>query len=103
MPPRQQTDASFLSMHMTDVGAKSASLFRFLYNEDNVLEIRDDVHGYGKNNNKRLFYNIRVVEDVPMVHIPRVYLPKPNKKMTRKFPRMNQRESIWWKRFLAQA
>jgi hypothetical protein len=102
VPQRQQTNASFLSTLMTDVGARrrSASLFRFLYDEDNVLEISDDDHDNGKNNNDVLCDCLWEMEDVatphvladlPMIHIP-LAPPKPKKKRT-KFPRMNQRES----------
>ena len=111
VPQRQQTNASFLSTLMTDVGAiRSASLFRFLYDEDNVLEISDDDHDNGKNNNDVLCDCLWEMEDVatphvladlPMIHIP-LPPPKPKKKR-KKFPRMNQRESLWWTRFLAPA
>jgi hypothetical protein len=82
VPPRQQTNASFLSTLMTDVGARrSASLFRFLYDEDNVLEISDDDHDNGKNNNDVLCDCLWEMEDVATPHVladlPMIHIPLP--------------------------
>ena len=109
MSPRQQMNASFLSMLMTDVGAKSASLFRFLYDEDNALKIVDDDDDDGKNSNNILFDNLwdmedfsapLVLADLPIVHVP---FPLQNPRSRTKYPRMNQWESIWRTRFLVSA
>jgi hypothetical protein len=70
VPQRQQTNASFLLTLMTDVGARrSASLFRFLYDEDNVLEISDDDHDDGKNNSDVLCDYLWEMEVVATPHV----------------------------------
>jgi hypothetical protein len=40
MPPRQQMKHSLLSMLMTEARAKTSALLRFLYDKNDVLELR---------------------------------------------------------------
>jgi hypothetical protein len=111
MPTRPQANGSFLSRLMTDVGAKSASLFRFLYAEeddDDVLELLDDDGNNDQHtSNNILFDYLLEKEDVAglvndllptVANVPR-RAQKAKKKRT-KYARKNQRESLWWKRFL---
>jgi hypothetical protein len=105
-PARQQTNASsFLMTLMIDIRAKSASLFRFLYDDNDVLELAaaDDDDDGMRNDLWEIEDVAPLVADLPLVHIIPLPPPKKPKKKRTKFPQMNQRESIWWTRFLAPA
>ena len=113
-PTRQQTDSSFLSTLMSEVRAKFAAALRFLYDkeEGNALEVDDHHLGDDRGNHVLFVDNIfDIMEDAAppppaaaSLRILQVQLPPPKSKKKRtKFPRMNQRDSIWWTRFLSPA
>ncbi len=112
MRPWQRRKASLLSTLMTETRAKTAALFRFLYDDKNDdLQIEDEQDDDDDGNNFFLFDDVLEVEEAATPALPDFIMvqapalsprPKPRKKRT-KFSRRNQRESVWWTRFLAPA
>lgn len=128
---QQTTKASLLSTLMTKARANTAALFRFLYDKDHLENEEHDTND--DNNNLVLFGGFLEMDkdgdeaasasaSIPtteflfttssgsgtttpnrgtMVQVP-LPAPKPKKRRT-KYPRRNQRESLWWTRFLAPA
>ena len=106
--PWQRTKASLLSMLMIEARAKTAALFRLLYDENDVLQMEDEEED--DCGNSILFDDVLENKDAAapallafiIAHTPALSPLKHWKKKT-KFPHGNQRESVWWTRFLAQA
>ena len=102
VPPRQPIEASFFSTLMTEVRANSAAVLRFLYDKeeedkdhDNDLSFADEIFDIMEE-------AVTPAPDADSVRILVQELPPPKRKIKRsKYLRMNQRQSIWWTRFLS--
>ncbi|KAI2500953.1 hypothetical protein MHU86_13498 [Fragilaria crotonensis] len=100
---RQQTNASFLSSLMTDVRAKSASLFRFLYDveeeDHDVLLADDDNFDDGTaHHNYVLFDDLWEMEDIASLVVDRVPMlaripPLPSDKTQEEEDKVSSKES----------
>jgi hypothetical protein len=108
MRPWQRTKVSLLSTLMTEARAKTAALLRLLYDKNDVLQIEDEEDDH--NGNNFFFDDVLEIKEAAAPSLPAFILahtpsfsPLKYRKKRKKFPRGNQRESIWWTRFLAPA